>query len=70
MEGIFWLDGFEGECKGGLMFRAFDLNKFINKVQDGGDKVIGIKFDGSNNVEFITETKQEMGEGNCIYPHG
>ena len=49
---IFWLDKFEGEAKGGLMFRAFDLNKFIQKVQADNKKVVGIRFEG-NNLELI-----------------
>jgi hypothetical protein len=58
MEGIFWKDGFEGNAKGGLMFRAFDLNKFIDKVQEEhGEEVVGIVFDDSNNVELIIKVK-------------
>ena len=49
---IFWLDKFEGEARGGLMFRAFDLNKFIQKVQADNKKVVGIRFEG-NNLELI-----------------
>ena len=49
---IFWLDEFEGEAKGGLWFRAFDLNKFIQKVQADDKKVVGIRFEG-NNLELI-----------------
>ena len=49
---IFWLDEFEGEARGGLMFRAFDLNKFIQKVQADDKKVVGIRFEG-NNLELI-----------------
>ena len=49
---IFWLDKFEGEAQGGLMFRAFDLNKFIQKVQADNKKVVGIRFEG-NNLELI-----------------
>ena len=49
---IFWLDEFKGEAKGGLWFRAFDLNKFIQKVQADDKKVVGIKFEG-NNLELI-----------------
>ena len=49
---IFWLDEFEGEAKGGLWFRAFDLNKFIQKVQTDNKKVVGIRFEG-NNLELI-----------------
>ena len=49
---IFWKEGFEGKCVGGLMFRSFDLNKFIKKVEEEGTEVIGIKFEG-NNLELI-----------------
>ena len=49
---IFWLDKFEGEAKGGLWFRAIDLNKFIQKVQNLNKKVVGIRFEG-NNLELI-----------------
>ena len=51
---IFWKEGFEGKCVGGLMFRSFDLNKFIKKVEEEGTEVIGIKFDG-NNLELIVK---------------
>ena len=51
--GIFWLEEFEGKAKGGLWFRAIDLNKFIQKVQaDNKTKVVGIRFEG-NNLELI-----------------
>ena len=49
---IFRKEGFEGKCLGGLMFRSFDLNKFIKKVEEEGKEVIGIKFEG-NNLELI-----------------
>ena len=52
-EQVFWKDGFEGEAKGGLMFRSFDLNKFIKKVEEKNE-VVGIKFEG-NNLELITK---------------
>ena len=58
---IFWKDGFEGKAKGGLMFRSFDLNKFIKKVEEN-DEVVGIKFDG-NNLELITRDVNNMFEG-------
>jgi hypothetical protein len=58
MEGIFWKDGFEGICKGGIMFRAFELNKFIKNLEIKGESVVGIKFDDSNNIELISEGKE------------
>ena len=50
---IFWKDGFEGDAKGGIMFRSFDLNKFIKKVEED-QEVVGIRFDG-NNLELIVK---------------
>ena len=50
---VFWKDGFDGEAKGGLHFRSFDLNQFIKKVEvDNGHEVVGIKFE-DNNLELI-----------------
>tara|TARA_R110000822_G_C15127938_1_gene474762 strand:- start:391 stop:564 length:174 start_codon:yes stop_codon:yes gene_type:complete len=51
---IFWKEGFEGKCMGGIMFRSFDLNKFIKKMEEEGTEVIGIKFEG-NNLELIVK---------------
>ena len=55
---VFWKDGFDGEAKGGLMFRSFDLNKFIKVVEsaDTGGEVVGIKFKDSN-LELIVKSK-------------
>lgn len=50
---VFWKDGFEGNAKGGIMFRSFDLNKFIKKVEED-QEVVGIRFDG-NNLELIVK---------------
>jgi hypothetical protein len=56
--GVFWLDGFEGNAKGGFFLRSFDLNNFIKKVEESenGGKLVGLKFEG-NNVELIVEEK-------------
>ena len=51
-EKVFWKDEFNGEAKGGLHFRSFDLNQFIKKVEKDGNEVVGIKFEG-NNLELI-----------------
>jgi len=54
-EKIFWKDGFDGEALSGIMFRSFDLNKFIKKVEiDNGHEVVGIKFE-DNNLELIVK---------------
>ena len=49
---IFWKEGFDGEASGGIMFRSFDLNEFIKKVEERKGEVVGIKFEG-NNLELI-----------------
>ena len=56
-EQIFWLDGWKGKAKGGVYWWAFDLIKFMNKVEKKLGKVVAIKFDGSNNAELIYEVK-------------
>ena len=62
MEGIFWKDGFEGECRGGLYFRAFDMMKFVDRIQSEGQEIVAIKFDDSNNLEFIVGKMKEEPE--------
>ena len=58
-EKIFWKEGFEGKCMGGMMFRSFDLNKFLSKVEiDNGLEVVALKFDG-NNIEVITSAEKK-----------
>jgi len=53
---IFWLDGWEGKAKGGIFYRAFELNKFIKLCEKKEGKIVGIKFDDeSNNMELIYE---------------
>jgi hypothetical protein len=32
-EQVFWKDGFEGECQGGIFVRAVDLKKFMDLVE-------------------------------------
>ena len=58
---VFWKDGFEGKAKGGLIFRSFDLNKFIRKIEEK-QEVVGIKFE-DNNLELITRDVNNMFEG-------
>ena len=31
-EQIFWKDGFEGECQGGIFTRAVELKKFLELI--------------------------------------
>jgi hypothetical protein len=57
-EKVFWKDGFAGECVGGIYIRAFDLKKFLEKVEADergiGGEVVGIMFSG-NNLEVIVK---------------
>jgi hypothetical protein len=57
-EQVFWKDGFAGECLGGIYIRAFDLVKFLEKVEadSKGGEVVGLKFDG-NNLEIIVRSE-------------
>lgn len=50
----FWLDQFNGNAKGGYFVRN-DLVKSIKKLESQGLKVVGIRFDGTWNLELITE---------------
>jgi len=57
---VFWKEDFtEGEAQGGIYFRSFDLNKFLERVEEGhdqhgneGGEVVGIRFE-DNNLEVI-----------------
>ena len=53
-EKTFWLDGFEGNAKGGYFLRN-DLIKFFEKLEAKGIKPVGIKYDGTWNLEIIVE---------------
>ena len=35
-EKIFWKDGFDGQALGGIMYRSFDLNQFIEASLKSG----------------------------------
>ena len=55
MDKIFWKDKFEGKAEGGYWFRAFELVKFMKKVEKlQQTEVVGLEFDG-NNVNVIVE---------------
>ena len=51
---IFWLQGFDGAASGGYYFRAFDLVKFMKKLEDNDLEVVGLEFDG-NNVNVLVK---------------
>ena len=52
---IFWRDGFDiGRVEGGYYFRAFELVKFLKKLEKLNKEVVGLEFDG-NNVNVIVK---------------
>jgi hypothetical protein len=57
-EQVFWKDGVDAICKGGIFYRAFDLVKFLEKIEadNEGGEVVGLKFDG-NNLEIIVKSQ-------------
>ena len=59
-EEIFWKDGFEGECRGGIFTRVVDLKKFLELVEanenGNGGEVVGLRF-SDNNLEIIIKPK-------------
>ena len=69
-EKVYWLEGFEGPCKGGTFFRSRiskDVEDFEKKF---GQRIVGIKLDedyesgkASFNVEFILEAKEGDTDG-------
>jgi len=55
---IFWIDG-DYNSKGGLFYRAFDLNQFLRKLEFENDmNIVGLRFD-ENNLEVIVEEADE-----------
>ena len=56
---VFWKEDFDGKAKGGVFFRSFDLNKFMEKVESSDEEVVGIRFEG-NNLELILNDNKRM----------
>ena len=44
----------KGKISGGYYFRAFDLVKFLKKIEDNDLEVVGLEFDG-NNVNVLVK---------------
>jgi hypothetical protein len=58
-EKIFWSEEFNGEsAKGGIFTRAFELRQFLELVEEKGQKVVGLRFDG-NNLEVIVTGRED-----------
>lgn len=56
----FWRDG-EYKARGGIWYRSFDLNQFLEKVEKQGKEIVGIAFEG-NNCEIIVKEDEEKKE--------
>ena len=54
----FWKDDVHGQVHGGYYFRAFDLVKFIKKVENKEGEIVGLEFDG-NNVNVIIKRYEQ-----------
>ena len=57
-EKTFWLVGFSGEAQGGYFIRN-DLFKFFDKLKSQGLDPVGIKYDGTWNLEIIIKTNDD-----------
>tara|TARA_B100001939_G_C16758292_1_gene537161 strand:+ start:308 stop:499 length:192 start_codon:yes stop_codon:yes gene_type:complete len=51
-DSVFSKADFEGQATGGVWFRSFDLNKFLEKIEADDKEVVGIRFEG-NNLEVL-----------------
>jgi len=50
---VFWRDGFEGEARGGMFYRSMGIGRFIADCESKGYTMAAVRFDQSNNCEFI-----------------
>lgn len=57
-EQVYWLDGWDGIAKGGYYVRN-DLKEFFETLEKKGIKPVGIRYDGTYNLEIIVEAKNE-----------
>jgi hypothetical protein len=59
-EKVFWKEGFGGKVKGGLMFRSFDLSKFLKKVENQmGEEIVGFVFE-DNNLNILINDNEKV----------
>ena len=59
-EQVFWKDTYDGAyAQGGFFIRAFDLKKFLEKVEsaENGGEVVGLRF-SDNNLEVIVKERE------------
>lgn len=58
-ETVFAKSDFDGQAKGGIFFRSFDLTKFLEKVEASDEEVVGLRFEG-NNLEVLVNANKRM----------
>jgi|TARA_R100000027_G_scaffold50165_1_gene38873 hypothetical protein len=56
---VFSKSDFDGKAEGGIFFRSFELNKFLEKVEASDEEVVGLRFEG-NNVEILVNKNKRM----------
>ena len=64
----FWNDNFTGEAEGGYFVRS-EIKNFIDLLTKNGKTVVGIKYDGTYNLEFIVD-QQEIKENDSNTTEG
>lgn len=64
-EYIYWRDDMPTDIKvqGGMYYRSMGVGKFIVACENKGYKMVGVKFDESNNCEFLFIKPAEMNKG-------
>tara|TARA_B100002019_G_C21131594_1_gene528545 strand:- start:114 stop:305 length:192 start_codon:yes stop_codon:yes gene_type:complete len=56
---VFSKTDFDGKAKGGIYFRSFDLNKFLEEVEASDEEVVGLRFEG-NNLEVLVNANKRL----------
>jgi hypothetical protein len=57
-EKIFWKEGFEGICTGGIYYRTPDLRKFLEDVEEKKGEIVGLQFEDNNLNIIVNEEKK------------
>jgi hypothetical protein len=53
---------YEGAVRGGIFYRAFDLHKFIKRVEEEKKvKFVGIGYSGTPNIEILYAQPEDEG---------
>tara|TARA_B100000963_G_scaffold107699_1_gene93661 strand:+ start:1118 stop:1309 length:192 start_codon:yes stop_codon:yes gene_type:complete len=55
---VFSKTDFDGKAEGGIFFRSFELNKFLEQVEAKDEEVVGLRFEGNNIEVLINKNKR------------